>query len=121
MRHRQRGITFIGWVVLLVPVAIVGYIAIRVTPLYLNYSKVAQAFEQTRSEYSATESVNGQMLKSSLEKRFDIGYIDSPDIKDVSIRKTGEGWEMAVEYEDVVPLFYNLSLLVSFEKSVSIP
>jgi hypothetical protein len=121
MRHRQRGITFIGWIFLLVPVAIVGYIVIRTVPLYLNYTKVAKAFEQTRQEYASTESVNGQMLKGSLERRFDTGYIDSPDIKDVSIRKTGEGWEMAVEYEDVVPLFYNLSLLLSFEKTVTVP
>jgi hypothetical protein len=94
---------------------------IRAVPLYLNYSKVAQAFEQTRTEFASTESLNGQMLKSSLEKRFDTGYIESPTIKDVSIRKTGEGWEMSVEYEDVVPLFYNLSLLLSFEKTVNVP
>ena len=121
MRHRQRGITFIGWVVLLLPVAIVGYIAIRAVPLYLNYSKVAQAFEQTRTEFASTDSLNGNMLKVALEKRFDTGYIDSPSIKDVAIRKSGEGWEMSVEYEDVVPLFYNLSLLLSFEKTVNVP
>lgn len=121
MRHRQRGITFIGWVVLLVPVALVVYVAIRAVPLYLNYSKVAQAFEQTRTEFASTESLNGQMLKVALEKRFDTGYIDNPEIKDVSIRKTGEGWEMAVEYEEVVPLVYNASLLLSFEKTVNVP
>ena len=40
---------------------------IRAVPLYMNYSKVAQAFEQTRTEFASTESVNGQMLKSSLD------------------------------------------------------
>ena len=42
MRQRQRGITFIGWIVLLIPVAIVGYALIRVAPVYLNYMKVAK-------------------------------------------------------------------------------
>ena len=121
MRHRQRGITFLGWVALLLPVAVVVYIAIRAVPLYLNYTKVVQAFEQTQQEYASTESLTGQMLKASLEKRFDTGYIDQPSIQDVSIRKTGEGWIMEVEYEDVVPLFYNMSLLLSFEKSVTVP
>lgn len=121
MRRRQRGITFLGWLCLLIPLAIIIYIVIRAVPLYLNYSKVAQAFEQTREEYASTESVSGQMLKASLEKRFDTGYIENPAIGDVSIRKTGEGWIMEVEYEDLVPLFYNISLLLSFEKSVTLP
>jgi hypothetical protein len=121
MRHRQRGITFLGWVVLLVPVALVVYIVIRAVPLYLNYTKVAQAFEQTQTEYAASESVSGALLKASLERRFDTGYIENPKVQDVSIRKTGEGWVMEVEYEDVVPLFYNISLLLQFEKSVSVP
>jgi hypothetical protein len=121
MRHRQRGVTFLGWICLLVPVAIIGYIVIRAVPLYLNYSKVAQAMEQTREEYAATDSVSGALLKASLEKRFDTGYIESPAISDVAIRKTGEGWVMEVEYEDIVPIFYNISLLLNFEKSVSLP
>ncbi|MCU0761049.1 MAG: DUF4845 domain-containing protein [Steroidobacteraceae bacterium] len=121
MRHRQRGITFLGWVVLLLPVAIVVYIVIRAVPLYLNYGKVVQAIDQTQSEYASAESVHGGMLKASLQKRFDTGYIDNPKVEDVSIRKTGEGWVMEVEYEEVVPLFYNVSLLLEFEKSANVP
>lgn len=121
MRHRQRGITFLGWVVLLVPIALVVYVVIRVVPLYLNYGKVAQAFEQTQSEFATSESVTGGLIKGSLQRRFDTGYIDNPKIDEVSVRKTGEGWVAEVEYEDVVPLFYNISLLLEFEKSISVP
>jgi Domain of unknown function (DUF4845) len=121
MRHRQRGVTFLGWIVLLVPVALVGYVALRAVPVYLNYGKVTRAFEQVRSEYSSTESTTRELIKSSLEKRFDVDYIESPKMADVSIRKTGEGWVLEVEWEDVVPLMYNASLLMEFEESVTIP
>jgi len=121
MRHRQRGITFLGWIVLLVPVAIVVYVAIRAVPVYLNYSKVSRAFEQTRTEYSASGSTSREMIKSSIEKRFDVDYVDKPKIGDVSIRKSGEDWVVEVAYEDVVPLLYNASLLLEFEKNVTIP
>jgi len=121
MRHRQRGVTLLGWIVLLVPVAIVGYVFIRAVPVYLNYGKVVRAFDQVKSEYSASESTTRELIKSSLEKRFDVDYLDSPKIGDVGIRKTAEGWQVEVEYEDVVPLMYNASLLLEFEKSVTIP
>jgi hypothetical protein len=121
MRHRQRGVTFLGWIVLLVPVAIVGYVLIRAVPVYLNFGKVTRAFEQVKSEYSSSEGASREMIRSSLEKRFDVDYIDSPKMADVSIRKTGEGWVVEVEWEDVVPLMYNASLLMEFQESVTIP
>ena len=52
MRARQKGITFIGWLFLLVPVAIVGYSGIRLAPKYLTYMKVTKALKQTAAEYT---------------------------------------------------------------------
>ena len=45
MMRKQRGVTMIGWIFLLVPVAIVLYAGIRVAPEYLNYYKVVTAHE----------------------------------------------------------------------------
>ncbi len=46
MRNRQVGVTAIGWLFLLTPVAIVVYAGIRLAPVYLNYMKVAKAKDQ---------------------------------------------------------------------------
>jgi hypothetical protein len=121
MRQRQRGVTFLGWLVLLVPVAIVGYMVIRVTPAYLTYSKVVRDMEQVKAEFASSEGITRQALVNSLDKRFDIDYIDDPKPKDFTITKGGDGWVMQASYETVVPLFYNASLLLQFDKSVTIP
>lgn len=121
MRHRQRGITVLGWIVLLVPVALVGYVVIRAVPVYLNYSKVSRALEQVRGQNTSSDGVTREQLRAELEKRFDIDYIDSPKVSDVTIRKSGQGFVMEVQYEDVVPLMYNASLLLEFETSATIP
>jgi len=42
MRKSQRGITVLGWMLLLIPVGIIGYAAIRVAPFYLNYFRVVK-------------------------------------------------------------------------------
>ncbi len=55
MHARQKGITFIGWLILLVPVAIVGYAGIRLAPMYLNYMKVAKAMKQIAAEHAGDE------------------------------------------------------------------
>ena len=50
MRKHQRGVTFIGWVFLLIPLAILIYVGIRVAPLYMNYFKVSRSLEQLATE-----------------------------------------------------------------------
>jgi hypothetical protein len=117
MRSRQAGITFIGWLFLLAPVAVVGYAAIRLTPVYLNYMKVAKALEQTASENKGESQINPGAVRVAIEKRFDIEGVTYPEVSTVSVARNGESWELSVNYDDIVPMFAGVSLLVHFEKS----
>jgi len=45
MQRRQRGMTFIGLLCILVLVGAIGYAGIRLVPLYLNYMKLARTME----------------------------------------------------------------------------
>jgi len=120
MRRRQQGITFIGWIVLLVPMAIVIYAGIRLVPVYMNYTKVQRVFEQVRDEYAGQGSVSQKALSASIARRFNVQYVEKPDYKDIVIRKDGEGWLLEATYDDLVPLVANVSILVEFENSVEI-
>ena len=53
MRREQRGVTTIGWLVLLMPFAVVIYAGIRLAPIYLNYMNVARTLTQVSSEYQS--------------------------------------------------------------------
>lgn len=116
MRKNQRGVTFIGWLFLLTPVAIVGYAGIRLTPIYLNYSRVAQSMEQTAQESRAGDSA--QNIRFALEKRLDVNSVEFPDSKDFAIRRDGASWILDIEYEDSVPMAAQVALTAKFKKSV---
>jgi hypothetical protein len=118
MRHRQRGITFIGWLFLLVPVAIVAYAGIRVAPLYLNYMRVEHSLQQIAQDARADGST--QAIRTAIEKRFDIESIEYPDPKDIEVRRDGTVWVIEAKYDETAPLFANLSLILSFDKVVEI-
>lgn len=120
MRARQRGVTFIGWIVLLIPVAIVGYALIRIVPVYLNYMKVSRALEQIASESKGDEQPSVQALRSSLEKRFDIDSVSYPKTDQISFVRDGKVWVAETHYEDVTPLFGNVSILLRFDKRVQL-
>jgi hypothetical protein len=119
MRHSQRGVTLIGWVFLLVPVAIVVFAGIRLTPIYLNYMRVAKSLSLLATENKG-ETSTAEGLRNSLEKHFNIEGIEKPDVKDIDIRREGSHWVAIGDYEDVAPMFGNVSLLVEFHKQVDI-
>ncbi|MBS0367266.1 MAG: DUF4845 domain-containing protein [Proteobacteria bacterium] len=120
MRSRQRGVTAIGWLFLMVPIAIVLYAGIRLAPLYLNYMKVARALDETRNEVKAS-GVNPQSIRSTIDKHFEIDMVEFPSTKDMKIQRDGNDWVVESQYEDSTPLFANLSLHVIFDKVVRIP
>ena len=76
--RKQRGVTMIGWIFLLVPVAVVLYAGIRVAPEYLNYYKVITALKETASQLKGDETLSPATIRSAIEKRFDTGYVDEP-------------------------------------------
>jgi len=119
MRAQQRGVTLIGWLFLLTPLAIVFYAGVRLTPVYLNYLKVVHSLESMRSEYSAA-SANATDLSKSLQKQLDVQSIDYPTSKEITIQRQGRGWVIDATYDDQAPLFSNISLQVSFHKSVEL-
>ena len=120
MRSRQRGITLIGWIILLIPFAIVIYAGIRLTPVYLNYMKVTRSLDQVASEVKGGDTTNSGTLRNALEKHLDIESVDYPTLKDIKITKEGRGWTLEAAYDDQAPLFANIFILVSFDKVVHI-
>lgn len=118
MRSRQAGITFIGWIFLLAPVAIVAYAIIRLTPVYLNYMKVAKVVTQTANENKGESQLNVNAVRSGLQKRYDIEGINFPLVTDIQVTREGNNWALSIDYEDQVPLFAGISLVVHFDKRV---
>ena len=122
MRNRQSGITFLGLLVLIVVVGSWVYAGIRITPLYLNYMKVASTLEKVRDEYDSNPGTTEAMIRKALERHFNIEMVREEvfNYTDVVVRKEGGTFRVIAAYEDTAPLVANVYLLVDFEKSVEI-
>ena len=118
MIRRQRGVTFIGWLFLLIPVAVLVYVGIRLVPIYLNYMRVAHSVEQTATEMKADDvaTLTPLLIRATLSKHFDIESITFPDVKDVTVTRDGTGWTIEAKFEDTAPMFGNISMVVDFDK-----
>lgn len=119
MRKRQAGITFIGWVVLLIPVAIVVYAVIRLVPIYLTHVKVSKTVEQVAEEYSDGVVSPGD-VRAAIARRLDIESVAYPTLEQITVSRGPDGWVIQASYERTAALFGGIDLLVTFDKRVPI-
>jgi Tfp pilus assembly protein PilE len=120
MQHRQRGMTMLGILVVVVVVGAWVYAGIRLAPKYLEYMRVAATLEKVRDEFDSNPGTTEFMLRKAVERHFNIEMVTAITENDIEIRKEGAMFTMRAAYEDTVPLAGNVSFLVSFDKSVDV-
>jgi Domain of unknown function (DUF4845) len=120
MHHRQRGMTMLGILAVVVVVGAWIYAGIRLTPKYLEYMRVAATLEKVRDEFDANPGTTELMLRKAVERHFDIEMVEVITSNDIEIRRDGGMYSMRAAYEDTVPLAGNVSFLLEFDKSVDV-
>ena len=118
MRSRQTGVTFIGWVVLLIPIAILVFAGIKLAPLYMTQFKVAKVLQQTADTTRGDSVLLPVSVRNELARRFDIESVDYPTPQDITIERDDGNWVMIADYTRDTSLFGNISLQVHFYKRV---
>jgi hypothetical protein len=116
---RQRGMTFIGILFIMALVGVILYAGLRLTPLYLNYMKVARSMDAAAAEFKSDNPDPG-LVRRSLEKHWQIEDISGVEAKEVEIVKDDSGVALHVAYDDAVPYVSNVSLSVHFDKTVKV-
>jgi hypothetical protein len=122
MRRHQRGVTFLGWIIILFPVALVVYAGIRLSTVYLEYMKITRTLEQVSEELKGDQADAGA-IRTAIERRFDIedvNVIGARDPDKLKISKVASGYKVEAVYQATVPYISNVSLQVNFDKVVQI-
>jgi hypothetical protein len=84
----------------------------------LNHYKVVSILEQLGKRYAADDQVDAAVLRDDLDKRLEVEAIEFPAMQDFSFGREDGVWVGAVRYDDQVPLFFNLYLVVRFDTAV---
>ncbi len=120
MQNRQRGMTFLGIIVLVIVVGAWVYAAIRLTPKYLEYVRIASTLEKVRDEHENNPGTTEFMLRKAIERHFDIEMVEIITSNDIDIKRDGGVFKVRATYDDTVPLVANVSFLVEFDKTVEV-
>ena len=119
-RHKQQGMTALGWLIVLALIGFFALVTIRVTPMYLESFNVSGALESLKNEPLVTQKSVGE-IRSLLQRRFDVNDIKSVNPKtDVKIDKQGGVLNVSIAYESRTHLLGNLDVVGVFNKHLEI-
>ncbi|MCK5192010.1 MAG: DUF4845 domain-containing protein [Methylococcales bacterium] len=109
----QQGLTFLSIVLILGLIAFFVLLTLKIAPIYMNHSKVINAMAALEQMVDV-QDMSKYEIRTNLDKRFDMNYVDYVEKEDVTISKQGRYLKVDIEYERVVKIVGNLSVLVEF-------
>lgn len=119
MRARQAGMTFVGFLMLAAMVGLLGFGALKLTPVYLENMKIRRVLQDVKAELDG-QAPTPQTIRRSIEKRLDIEMVDGIGARDFLIQKVDGGFRVAATYDRTEPFVANVSLTASFDDEVEI-
>ena len=116
---QQRGLTFISLVFILGLIAFFTLLVLKIAPIYFNNSKVKNALAAVEESTDIT-SRNRQEILTSLDKRFNMNYVEYVTHDDIKIIAQPGYVKVNIDYERVEPIMGNLSVLVEFHEGFEV-
>lgn len=121
-KKRQRGLSFLGLIVLVGVLGFAAVIGLKLIPIYIESWKIDGIMNAVIKEPGINDQSRQEVIEAML-KRLDIDAVDSVNYtnwKDrLAVTKRKNNVTINVRYEITTPLIGNLSLLAIFDKSVS--
>ena len=117
----QKGITLIGFAIVLMVAGFFAYAAVKLVPVYKEYYGVVQAMNGLLSQ-AGIETATIEDIRSKLNFSFNMQYVDdeSIPIKNIQLITKDGQHKLRIFYDKDVPFMYNVDLLVHFDKTVDL-
>jgi competence protein ComGC len=117
--HHQKGMTAIGWMLVLGLIAFFTLITLRMLPLYLEFSKVVSTLESLKEQPNITKQTKSEIVKL-VRKRFDVNDVDNVDPKLIKVSMDKGVLKVGINYERREHLVGNVDIVAIFDKQVEV-
>lgn len=116
----QRGLGLWSGLFVFGTIAFLALCLIKVGPLYLNEAQIRKAVHDVASKEGSGGGgeVDIGAIRQALQRRWDVDYISQLETKDIKVIRTDRGLFLSYNYDAVVQLFANISVIAHFQDDV---
>jgi hypothetical protein len=116
---REDGMTAIGIIILVIFVGLFAFGGLRLTPVYLNYMKVAGVLDGVYKEFDS-QNPSRAVIRRSIQRRFDVESVSIITSRDIKVTADSGGFLVEAVYDHTVPFIGNIFFTVKFDERVTI-
>ncbi len=110
--QKQKGMTFIGMIIVIVALVCIALVGAKVTPAYIEFFGIKKILTKIASEPNFSEMSKKQIVEE-FDHGADIGYVKVIKGSDLTI----ENGTVSASYQVTIPLVANASVLLDFNAS----
>lgn len=115
--RRQRGLSALGMLFVLVVVVLAGMLTLKLVPHYMDFYTIQSILQGLPA--SEVKSATRTSLSDSLKKRFKINNLRDFEIRDIiTLERSREATVLLLAYERREHLFFNVDVVLNFEKRI---
>jgi Tfp pilus assembly major pilin PilA len=118
----QRGMTLIGWVIVLALIAFFATLAMRLVPMYQEYYGVLQVMSSMEQELQ-NNNLSKKQVETLLYRKFDTGYIHSVNDENIEIHRGKNSayiTKIVIDYEVRKPFIAHIDLVGHFKEEIDV-
>ena len=116
MKRTQRGITLLGFIMILAVAGLFIFVGMKVVPMYMEYWAVKKSLDGLALE-PGIANASPERIRNLFFRRLYVNYSDNVKPENVKIERKEGGWRMSVRYEVRRPMIANLDVVGNFDAS----
>lgn len=118
----QRGITFIGFVFVMIVAVFFALMGMRLIPAYIEFYGVSKSMKMVKGEITTSTIPTIDEIRNNLYKKFNTQYVDRETVLPQNIKVTYQngGAVLQIAYEKRVHFLYNIDFVIKFDDSINL-
>ncbi|MBI3561351.1 MAG: DUF4845 domain-containing protein [Gammaproteobacteria bacterium] len=117
---QQRGMTAIGWLLVLAIIILASLIFIKLVPMYLNTFKITSALNSLKSDPMAQGKPPSE-LKKLLLNRFNIDMLPDITADEITVTHGDRSYNVRVEHQFKEQMLGDLYVVLFVDESADVP
>lgn len=115
---KQRGFTALQIVIGLAAIGFILTCVLKILPVYMDDMMVKSTLKQL-GETSGFPEMSKDQIVSRLKSQFDLNGVRGAPLQNIKIYRRTDGWLINIDYEERIPFWGNLDVIISFQNQLN--
>ncbi|PVV16969.1 MAG: hypothetical protein B6D77_00155 [gamma proteobacterium symbiont of Ctena orbiculata] len=117
--QKQKGLTAISILVILIVAGFLVYVGIKITPVYIDHYAIKSTLQTVKNEPLAARK-SKRDIRDMITKRLYINNIRHVNRDHIKIERAGKTTKINIAYEERRHIAFNLAVVMTFAESVEL-